>query len=218
MKINPNNDKNQMHKLILLFITVLVCNSCTNKKRDKLPINLTGKVIGVLDGDTIDILYDGKPLRIRLAHIDCPEIRQQQPYARDAKQFTSKHCFGQIVRILHSNSFDRSKRLIGEVITNKGNNLNKDLVKAGLAWHYKKYSNSTEYNELEQNARAALKGLWSNPNPTPPWEWRRPRKPEITTYSINNVLSVFHISKNELLKSSINYPSVISMFCIDNDI
>lgn len=165
-----------MHKLLLLLITILVCNSCTNKKLDKLPKNLTGKVIGVLDGDTIDILYDGKPLRIRLAHIDCPEIRKQQPYARDAKQFTSKYCFGQIVRIQHSNSFDRSKRLIGEVITSTGKNLNKGLVTAGLAWHYKKYSNSTEYNELEQNARAAQNGLWREPNPTPPWEWRRPRK------------------------------------------
>lgn len=189
-----------MPRLILLLITVLLCDSCTNKKQDKLPNDLTGKVIGVLDGDTIDILYEGKPLRIRLAHIDCPEMKKQQPYSRDAKKFTSNNCFGQTVRIQHSNSFDRNKRLIGEVITDKGNNLNKDLVKAGLAWHYKKYSNSSEYHELEQNARAALNGLWRDPNPTPPWEWRRPRKLGMKTFS-NQIehISVFYQSWDQII-------------------
>lgn len=192
-----------MPRLSLLLITVLLCHSCSNKKHDKLPNDLTGKVIGVLDGDTIDILYEGKPLRIRLAHVDCPEMKKQQPYSRDAKQFTSNNCFGQTVRIQHSNSFDRNKRLIGEVITDKGNNLNKDLVKAGLAWHYKKYSKSSEYHELEQNARAALNGLWRDPNPTPPWEWRRPRKLGIKTHTkINESLTEYYLSKVQLLTSS----------------
>lgn len=138
------------------------------------PDQLSGKVIGIVDGDTIDILYEGKALRIRLEHIDCPEIRKQQPYGTAAKKFSADLCFGKIVRILHKNELDRNKRLIGEVIVPGGRSLNKELVKAGLAWHFTRYSKSEVYSNLEKAARKAGVGLWKEPHPVAPWNWRKP--------------------------------------------
>lgn len=135
---------------------------------------LSGKVIGIKDGDTIEILYNGKPLTVRLAHIDCPEIRKSQPFGRAAKQYVSDQCFGQMVTIRHHQEYDRNKRLIGEVINEKGINVNKALVRVGLAWHYTKYSTDPDYARLEQSARMQRIGVWSESAPVAPWEWRKP--------------------------------------------
>jgi micrococcal nuclease len=131
---------------------------------------ITGKVISVKDGDTIKILYNGKSLTIRLAHIDCPE--KKQPFGIAAKQFTSSKCHGQTVTVQHENKYDRNKRLIGVVINAKGENINTDLVKAGLARHFKKYSTLKEYASLENTARQNKIGLWADKNPVAPWDWR----------------------------------------------
>jgi endonuclease YncB( thermonuclease family) len=159
--------------LSFLIITILSCFWTIPVKQEQYPSGLSGKVISVTDGDTIDILYENKPLRIRLEHIDCPEIRKKQPYGAAAKKFTSDKCFGQVVSIKHRNQIDRNKRLIGEVINADGLNVNKALVKAGLAWHFIKYSSNHEYAALEKSARAMKVGLWTDPNPTPPWNWRK---------------------------------------------
>ncbi len=119
---------------IFLFLLLV---SCSNRTKET-ETSIIGKVIAVKDGDTIAILYDGKPLTIRLAHIDCPE--KKQPFGTVAKHFTSSKCFGQIVTIQNEKKYDRNKRLIGVVINSYGENVNKELIKAGLAWHYKKYS------------------------------------------------------------------------------
>lgn len=159
--------------LYRLFFLLLLCplvSACPTARVEPF-VTLSGKVIGIKDGDTIDILYNNKKLTVRLAHIDCPE--KKQPYGQAAKQFISDKCFGQTVTIRHQHEYDRSKRLIGEVITASGENLNKALVKAGLAWHYKKYSTDADYAVLEEEARKQRIGLWSESNPVAPWEWRR---------------------------------------------
>ena len=68
---------------------------------------------------------------------------------------------------------DRYKRIIAEIILQNDTNLNKELVKNGLAWHFKKYSDSQEYAEIEIDARNKQIGIWSEPNPTAPWDWRK---------------------------------------------
>lgn len=127
-------------------------------------------VVGIQDGDTIELkmVYNGdnarnrkgKNLRIRLAHVDCPE--KGEPFYRNAKQFSANLCFQKTVTIIHSNKFDRYGRLIGEVILPNGNNLNKELIKAGLAIHFKKYSNSSIYSNLELQTRIKKVGIWHN--------------------------------------------------------
>jgi len=134
-------------------------------------ITESGKVVAVKDGDTIEVMLNGKAQRVRLAHIDCPE--KNQPYGTKARQFTSDACFGQIVSLVHNKEYDRNKRLIAEVITAAGKNLNKELVKAGLAWHFKKYSTDSIYANLESAVRKTKNGLWNDPYPVAPWNWRR---------------------------------------------
>ncbi|HMK04152.1 MAG TPA: thermonuclease family protein [Ferruginibacter sp.] len=129
------------------------------------------KVIGIKDGDTFVLLVDGKEQVIRLAHIDCPE--KKQPFGNKAKQFAADLCFGKYVRLVQNNKYDRNKRLIAEIILPDGSNLNKRLVKNGLAWHFKKYSSDAAYAQLEIVARTNKAGLWSEPNPIAPWNWRK---------------------------------------------
>ena len=79
------------------------------------------------------------------------------------------------VTVKHSGKKDRNGRVLGEVFI--GNmNINQELVKKGLAWHFKKYSKSEEYAQLENSARKEKIGLWSEKNPIAPWEWRRMKK------------------------------------------
>jgi endonuclease YncB( thermonuclease family) len=156
--------------LIFLFFLFL---SCGNNKEYEIENQIKGQVIKIKDGDTIDILFNGKPLTIRFAHIDCPE--KKQPFGMVAKKFIAEKCFGKIVTILNENKFDRNKRLIGVLINDQGENLNKELLKAGLAWHYLKYSNDTSYSNLEAIARLNKIRIWSDPNPTAPWVWRNGR-------------------------------------------
>ena len=80
--------------------------------------------------------------------------------------------FGKMVTI-KVETIDRYKRIVGEVILPDGKNLNQELVNAGLAWWYRKYSNDETLGELEEEARKAKRGLWNDPNPIPPWEFRK---------------------------------------------
>jgi micrococcal nuclease len=161
-------------KLFLLLLSLSFYGNANETATE-----ITGKVIAVKDGDTIKILYNGKQLTIRLAHIDCPE--KKQPFGMTAKQFTSSKCYGQMVTIQHENKYDRNKRLIGVVINAKGENINAALVKAGLAWHFKKYSTQKEYAVLENTARQNKIGLWADKNPVAPWDWRK--RSYISTHS-----------------------------------
>ncbi|MBO6185719.1 MAG: thermonuclease family protein [Chryseobacterium sp.] len=136
--------------------------------------NKSYKVIGVKDGDTVEILMDGKPQVVRLSHIDCPE--KKQPFGNNAKQFASDLCFGKKVKLSTGWKKDRNKRLLAEIILSNGKNLNKELVKNGFAWHYKKYSKDNSYDDLEKQARKQKLGLWTDKSPTAPWEWRKSRK------------------------------------------
>ena len=166
-----------MRKLTWILLTAFLTLSCGNKLPERLPETISGKVIGVTDGDTIEILYDGKPLKIRFAHVDCPEIRNQQPFGRAAKTFISDKCFGKFVTVNHKREFDRYNRLIAEIVTEDGTNLNKELMTAGLAWHYTQYSTNSDYATLEIAARSQRIGIWSENNPTPPWNWRNSKSP-----------------------------------------
>ncbi len=154
-------------KLLLIY---LLC-SCSSSS-SKLEPAMSAKVIGVIDGDTFEVLHNGKSLRVRLAHIDCPEIRNNQPFGRAAKSFSSQLCFGKQVTISSDKLYDRYGRLIAEIIVEGNVNVNMELVKAGLAWHFKRYSTDTVYHNLELQARKAKLGLWKEESPKAPWEWR----------------------------------------------
>lgn len=155
-----------------LFLIPAACSEDRPKRNNERVVTCT--CIGVSDGDTITVLTtDKKQYKIRLEHIDCPE--KSQPFGKAAKQFTSDFCFGETVKVAHKGVKDRNGRYIGVVYNTKNENLNKALVAAGLAWHFKKYSDDDSYAQLENEARKAQSGLWSEETPIPPWEWRKKR-------------------------------------------
>jgi micrococcal nuclease len=135
-------------------------------------IVFTGKVVAVKDGDTIEVLREGKAVRIRLEHIDCPET--SQPFGKAAKQFTSDMAFGRMATVVAQPRPDRWGRLIATIHVD-GSCLNKELVKAGLAWHFTRYSKDAEYAALERQAREAQVGVWASAGAVAPWDWRRDR-------------------------------------------
>lgn len=134
----------------------------------------SAKVIRIIDGDTMEILYKNNPIKIRLAHIDCPEKRSRQPFGTQAKTALSDLCFGQIVTV-HSEKLDRYGRLIAVVTNNKKQIVNQEMIKLGMAWHFTKYSSDKTYAQLAQEARKKKVGLWHELNPIPPWIWRKPK-------------------------------------------
>jgi endonuclease YncB( thermonuclease family) len=132
-----------------------------------------GQVVGVTDGDTITVLHDGRPEVVRLNGIDAPEKRQA--FGERAKQFTASLAFGKTVSV-RSRDRDRYGRTIGDVILSDGKSLSQEMVRAGYAWWFRRYSTDSRLANLEAQARAAHTGLWADSNPVPPWEWRRARR------------------------------------------
>jgi len=135
------------------------------------PADFQAKVIHIADGDTITVLNDtNEKIKIRLNGIDCPE--KAQAYGNKAKQFTKNLVHGQMVTIKAFET-DRYGRTIGDVILEDGRNVNYELVKAGLAWWFFKYSDDEQLGILEVKAKMAKVGLWKDKNPVPPWKFRK---------------------------------------------
>ena len=121
------------------------------------------KVIGVLDGDTIEVLNGHHADRIRLSGIDCPE--NGQAYGKKEKQAASALIFGKNVT-LQIHGKDKYGRMLADVLLTDGTNVNHELVKQGWWWWYRKYApGDTLLEGLEQDAREARKGLWVDPAP-----------------------------------------------------
>jgi len=131
-----------------------------------------GKVVKIADGDTLTLLVDNEQLKIRLSDIDTPE--RKQPFGTKAKQALSEMAFGKEARVVEV-TVDRYGRIVGRVYVD-GVDVNRELVVGGYAWVYRKYSDDAELLELEAQAREKRLGLWVDPNPIPPWEWRRGRR------------------------------------------
>jgi endonuclease YncB( thermonuclease family) len=128
-----------------------------------------GRVVGTADGDTLRGHHDGRPQVTRLHGIDAPEMGQA--FGTRAKQCAVALAFGQTV-VVSVQGLDRFGRTIGDVTLPDGRSLNQELVRAGCAWWYRRYSADQRLAMLETEARATRRGLWTDPNPQPPWEWR----------------------------------------------
>lgn len=133
---------------------------------------LAVRVVHVSDGDTVVVLTSGREeVKIRLHGIDCPEAKQ--PFGQAAKRQTLALAGGKEVTVLPMDT-DRYGRTVGEVLLPDGTSLNRTLVATGYAWWYQKYApRDAELAALEAEARRQRRGLWSDSNPIPPWEWRK---------------------------------------------
>ncbi len=143
---------------------------------------LTGKVIAVADGDTVTVIdADHNKHKIRLAGIDAPESRQ--PYGQRSRQSLSDLVSGQWVQVVYDKA-DRYGRLVGKVQV-AGRDANLEQLRRGLAWHYKKYEaeqgeqDRQAYAAAQQQAQSARLGLWRDPGPQAPWDYRQlQRRPD----------------------------------------
>lgn len=129
---------------------------------------LVALVIGISDGDTLTVLHNQQQIKIRLAEIDAPE--KAQPFGTKAKQSLAALCF-QVQAEIKPEKRDRYGRTVARLSCN-GHDASTAQVTAGMAWVYRKYSTDPALPPLEAQARAANRGLWADPAPIPPWEWR----------------------------------------------
>jgi endonuclease YncB( thermonuclease family) len=140
---------------------------------------LTGRVVRVTDGDTIVILDAGNAQhKIRLTGIDAPE--RGQAYGTKSKEHLSDSVAGKFV-VVEYEKRDRYEWILGKVLLS-GDDVNLEQVRAGLAWHYKKYqgeqtvADRVRYSDAEMDARRHERGLWGDPSPVPPWDYRKAQR------------------------------------------
>ena len=139
---------------------------------------VTAKCVGVHDGDSMTLLIDtpdGKrQSKIRLDAIDAPEVGQ--PFSNRSKQALSGMVFDKDCTV-ESLGPDKYGRVIGRV-TVGGKDVNAAMLEGGMAWHFAKYDDRLSMADRHEAARKACVGLWADPKPIPPWEWRKMSKEE----------------------------------------
>lgn len=139
---------------------------------------LTGPVVAVKDGDTLQVLAGGQAQTVRLAAIDSPERRQ--PHSQRAQQALAAQVAGQTVHVTYRKR-DRYRRWVGQVWVG-GQDVGLWLVQTGYAWHYTAYAaeqspdDRLAYAQAQAAAQRQRLGLWADPNPMPPWDFRRQQR------------------------------------------
>ena len=141
---------------------------------------LTGRIVGVADGDTVKILDETRTSHtIRLLGIDAPE--KAQPFGARSKQSLSGLAFGQTIDV-EWHKRDRYGRIVGKLLDRHGKDINLAQIERGMAWHYADYQREQSpadhmaYARAESEARQKRLGLWADRDPEAPWEYRRNRR------------------------------------------
>jgi len=154
----------------LLFVIACVLQTGFAQAK-KTPPKFVAKVVKVIDGDTIDAIYQDSTYRIRLCGIDAPE--NGQDFYEEAKEQLYKLICKQNVTIEY-NGEDIHGRTLGVIYrTSDTLNINREMVREGLAWNYVAYSTDKELPKLEKEAREKQIGLWSLFHYFEPWEFRK---------------------------------------------
>ena len=147
--------------------------------------DVSGRVVAVTDGDTIKVLDTNQVQhKVRLTGIDAPE--RGQPFGTASRDYLASLVAGKEVRV-ESNKSDRYGRILGKVRVQPKNcpscektlDANHAQLLAGMAWWYQYYAKEQppedrgRYEAAEDEARAIGRGLWSDPNPINPYDWRK---------------------------------------------
>jgi micrococcal nuclease len=188
---DPGGEIMQNKKIVLLVIlAILFFSPFVNAE-----IIITGKVVGVADGDTITVLQDRTQYKIRLYGIDTPE--KSQDFGNRAKQFTSSLVFNNDVKVVQKD-IDRYGRIVGIVYVGD-TCVNEEILRAGYAWVYHQYCNASfcrTWTNIEKQAKNNRAGLWGHSDPIPPWDYRKGKRSNTATlpgaYHGNKSSMVFH--------------------------
>jgi endonuclease YncB( thermonuclease family) len=129
----------------------------------------------VIDGDSILVLDpkdNDKEYEVQLEGLDAPELKQE--FGKQSSEALAKLIEKKELRISWK-SKDNFERLLAQVYV--GNtHINSEMLKSGMAWHFKRYNKSEALAKLEVEAKEAKKGLWKNGSPTAPWDYRKENK------------------------------------------
>ena len=132
--------------------------------------DLTGRVVRIVDGDTLIVLVEKTRVLVRLDSIDAPELKQ--PFGRRSQQSLAELCAGKIARVI-DRGLDRYGRTIGRIACD-GVDANSEQVRRGMAWVFDRYAlRDSPLYWLQGDAQVFRRGLWADPHPMAPWEWRR---------------------------------------------
>jgi len=158
-------------KTALLFVSLIFLLSLLTQSWFYAQSNEFLRVIGIKDGDTVVLLTERKvEITVRLSEIDAPE--RKQAFGTVSRTYLSNLIFGKEVK-LEILGKDRYGRTLGFIYTRNGTNVNEEMVKNGMAWQYLKYSKSAVLRRAQIEAKSQKLGLWRDPFPIPPWEFRR---------------------------------------------
>lgn len=170
-----------MKKALFTTLLIVLCNSV-------LAESYIARVISIADGDTVTVLdADNRQHKIRLVGIDAPE--KHQPFGNVSRMNLGKLVHRRTVTI-ETNKRDKYKRELGKLVLD-GKDINLEQVRAGYAWHYKKYMRDQSavdrenYARSEEEARTSRLGLWRDENPEPPWDFRHQSRATSSTTSPN---------------------------------
>ena len=160
-------------RIVCAFFLALACADFA------LAAQWSGTVVNVADGDTLTLL-DARNVqhRIRLDGIDAPE--RKQPFGQRSRQSLVDLARGRTA-IADCPKTDRYGREVCRVRVD-GVDIALMQLERGLAWHYLKYAHEQDptvrrlYERAERQARDGRTGLWSQPAPTAPWDFRHPRE------------------------------------------
>lgn len=167
-RINLLNGISGLLRVALLLLLVLGCDARGGEQM------LKGKAVRIMDGDTFEMLLGKRTEKVRLNHIDAPE--KNQAYGNVSRQALAAMIFGKVVHVRY-NQRDRYGRILGLVTVN-GTDVNLHMVETGMAWHFVRYSSDPAFAAAERKARLQHMGIWSEPHPIAPWNFRasRPRR------------------------------------------
>jgi endonuclease YncB( thermonuclease family) len=97
------------------------------------------------------------------------------PFYKESKQFLIKMTSGKKIRFVQS-SKDQYGRIIAKSYLENNQEIGEEMIKNGMAWHFKKYSKDTNLAQFEKQDKIKHLGLWEAVNPQAPWEFRRLKK------------------------------------------
>ena len=146
------------HRLILWLLPLLLSGA------------LTGVVVGVHDGDTLRMQNGTSTVKVRLFGIDAPELGQ--PFSRASRDKLSSLTFGKTIHLV-SHGKDAYGRQLADILLEDGTNVNQEMVRAGMAYYFRRYTRSADLERFENEARRERRGVWSLDGMVPPWEYRR---------------------------------------------
>lgn len=147
----------------LIYVTLLCATGLSHAEE------FTGKVIAVMDGDTLLVLRSGHPLKVRLTEVDAPE--KAQPYGAASQQSLAGMVMGKQIQV-SSRAVDEYGRMVA-MVRMGGHNVNHEQVRRGMAWEYSRFHNNRELMALQREAQQARRGLWAGEEIIEPAQWRK---------------------------------------------